>query len=293
MSPPFQTMFLARAALWLALFQGLLAKKEENEAGVEFIDSGTLSLATGSWNLLVEIDTGPLEAQVCKLRVTSRVMNEAVERVFSYERSVINETEGFWDEYQTIQSRKISDRVIQSWEPSYNIFEHEIDVMETEIKSMKLITQSRQRRSLIPIVGKGLGYLFGVATNEDIKKLVNTVDSDEKRQKDVIHRQERQLTLFKALSKEQKKQNGVLQVLQQHAEDMEDKLRHTATDLQLLPRFIVLVNRLSGLSRTLNENLGSFRQEISRLGHLINSLSKGSLTPGLMSSEELNGAGAD
>ena len=92
--------------------------------------------------------------------------------------------------------------------------------------------------SLIPIVGKGLGYLFGVATNEDVKRLVNTVDFNQNRQKDIIHRQERQLTLFKALSKEEKKQNGVLRALQQHAEDMEDKLHQIANDLQLLPRFI-------------------------------------------------------
>ena len=68
---------------------------------------------------------------------------------------------------------------------------------------------------------------------------------------------------------------------------MEGKLHHIATNLQLLPRFIVIVKRLSGPSRTLDENLGSFRQEISQLGHLINSLSKGSLTPGFISSEEL------
>ena len=103
--------------------------------------------------------------------------------------------------------------------------------MEAEIKSMKLITKSRQKRSLIPIVGKGLGYLFGVATKEDIKRLANTVDFNKNRQKDIIHRQERQLILFNAPSKEQEK-NGVLRALQQHAEDIEGKLHHIATNLQ-------------------------------------------------------------
>ena len=282
-SPPFQTMLLARAALFLTLCQAVLAKNQDHESGIRFIKSGSLSLATGSWSLLVDLDTHPLTDQVRKLRETSQNMDKAIKTVISYEEHIMSR-----DITPTNKSaRKLSDELLQIWIPEFNIFGHEIEGIEEEIRSIRSTNRIRNRRSLIPIVGKGLGYLFGVATDDDIKKIGKLVKATADHQKDIIHRQKSQLTLFKTLSREQKKQNKVIQILGEHAQGMQDELQQMSKRLGALPKFILMVNRLTSLSRVLHANLGSYRHEVSRLERLVTNLARGSLTPNLMSSDEI------
>ena len=47
--------------------------------------------------------------------------------------------------------------------------------------------QSRVQRSLIPIIGKGLNFLFGTATESDLKAVHNNVDRLAKNQEEMAH----------------------------------------------------------------------------------------------------------
>ena len=46
---------------------------------------------------------------------------------------------------------------------------------------------SRVQRSLIPIIGKGLNFLFGTATESDLKTIHNNVDRLAKNQEEMAH----------------------------------------------------------------------------------------------------------
>ena len=271
---------MSRAALLLALCCFALAEDQEITSGVKFTETGTLTLATGSWNLLVDLDTCPLADQVRTLRKTSQAMDKAVKRAVSFEEYVMRNT-------TPSSTRNITEDLIKVWGPEFTIFEHEIDSMEKEIETFSSLSQSRDKRSLIPIVGRGLGYLFGVATNQDVASLKEFVNLTATKQKDIIHRQEAQLTLFNTLHREQKKQNRVIRVLGERTAEIEEELQRVSNTLGQLPRIMLLLNKLTSLSRILHANLGSYRHEISRLGRIVTNLSKGSLAPGLLSNKEM------
>ena len=278
-------MLVVKAALLMALSYGVLAENGEVESGIEFIKTGKLNIATGSWNLLVDLDLHPLKGQVRELRKICQAVDHAVKDIVSYEEDMMN-MDNSVNASQKNGSR-IGSELMLTWAPELRIFQHEIDGMERELNAMPQMGPMRRRRSLMPVVGSGLGYLFGVATKGDVEKLQNLVNNSAERSKEIMHLQEKQLTLFKTLSREQKKQNRVLEVLGKHTVAIQNELQQISARLADLPRFVMIINKLTSLSRVLHANLGSFRHELSRVQRLVTNLAKGSLTSGLLSNNDI------
>ena len=270
-------MAFTKTVLLLSFCTIGLSASETIQSGVRFVEMGALEAATGSWNLLIHLDLQPLTAQVHSFQNAAQAMKEKLLRPTSQQDGAKNST-------TLPNTQNIKENLTSAWFAELPFLEHQMHEIEEEFAELtSLGAKRRRRRSLIPIVGRGLGYLFGLATKKDVRRVVQLANVTAHQEEDIVHNQELQLTLLNKLNNEQKRQNQLLSTLT----NMQDELQKGLNELDRLRHDIVLTNKFSMLWRYLQAGLTSFRHEVSRLGRIVASLANGNLTPGLMSDSDI------
>lgn len=155
-----------------------------------------------------------------------------------------------------------------------------------EIKSLHNANW-RGKRSLIPIVGKALSYLFGTLTSDDISSIVNNVKSLARNQKNIAHVLSESLSIVgvsqKRILENRKTINKVISSLF----DLRTESRNISRELQDLHRYVVIyaeMDRMMGEARELVLIAENYMQHIELQ---LNMLSLGHLSPSLISPKDL------
>lgn len=155
-----------------------------------------------------------------------------------------------------------------------------------EIKSLHNANW-RGKRSLIPIVGKALSYLFGTLTSDDISSIVNNVKSLARNQKNIAHVLSESLSIVgvsqKRILENRKTINKVISSLF----DLRTESRNISRELQDLHRYVDIyakMDRMMGEARELVLIAENYMQHIELQ---LNMLSLGHLSPSLISPKDL------
>jgi len=158
----------------------------------------------------------------------------------------------------------------------------------SEIKSIHSET-SRGKRSLIPIVGKALSFLFGTLSESDVSSIINNINSLARNQQNIVHVLHESLSVIqvsqKRISENRKTINKVIQGLTIMANQSEI-ITQEVKDLHRFMDIYTKIDRMIGEARDLVRISGDYLQHIELQ---LNMLALGHLSPSLISPKDLRG----
>ena len=145
---------------------------------------------------------------------------------------------------------------------------------------------SRGKRSLIPFLGEGLSWLFGVSTDADLDDIRSAVNELGNNQEEIRHVVEKSLTLINNTHREViKNRDRIIAInkgIGEVVKNIKDMNNMTMTELNKIRRFLSFYNQLDDLAEITKEMLYEGMEYFSNLRTQIDMLSIGKLTPSVV-----------
>ena len=208
------------------------------------------------------------------------------------------------NEHLTEASKDISEEVLRYWQKrkpdKYLRFENTLRVVKYEVQNLNqtqafllseledikslhfTIRTKRNKRALLPIVGKALSFLFGTLSESDIESIKNNINTLAKNQKHITHVLKESLSVIK-VSQGQIKQNrrSINQLINSFGE-----LRNfsivLSENVQHLDYFVRLYADFDRSLSDIHEMIGIARDYLQHLKLQLNMLSLGHLSPSVI-----------
>lgn len=169
-----------------------------------------------------------------------------------------------------------------------NALNNSCNYLNAEIKGIESIhkRKHRGRRSLIPVEGKALGYLFGLLSDSDVESIRNNINILAKNQRQLTHVVNESLSVIR-LSHEQiienrKSINSVIESLYEFdnlTRAVAQEVKNTHTSLQLYIKFDRVLSEA-------HELVGKFREYLQNLKLQLNMLALCHLSSSVISPGE-------
>ena len=152
---------------------------------------------------------------------------------------------------------------------------------------------SRMVRSLIPIIGKGLSYLFGTATESDLKTIRVQVDNLAQNQKEMAHVVDESISVINVTRVEMAENRQTINKLIVSLRVLNYKLKNITQDLERevfqVGQLVQLYLQLDAIIQTARRTIGQANAYMEHLQLQLNMLSLGHLSPSIITPRTLKG----
>ena len=164
-----------------------------------------------------------------------------------------------------------------------NISHSAVSDMFEEYKSLL----SRSKRSVLPVVGKILGFLFGTVSESDLRAISENVNALAKNQQKIVHVLKESLTILNIsrieIAENRDAINELITVFGRIQQELYNVTRIFNERMLYIERHVVMNSIVSGLSRSVTQA----RFYIEHLQMQLNMMSLGHLSPSIISPKNL------
>ena len=246
--------------------------------GLLFQPRGPLSLATGVWTAVVRFREKEVSKQAAEIRQHFQQIDNALE--IKMEGNDSRTAEG-------IRNIQFLTEMGRMWEHEKAWMEAELQAGEADVRELRTeLSLSRRARGLINALGDGLKWLFGTATEGDVKKLHKKIKGLEVSVGKIHHVAELQTTLIGSLSKAQQKNSRNIATLARRAKELERSVAVTREADHLTMRNIRqemdFSQALASSIRTAGAAVMTFHHEVKRIKRAMAHTQQGTVTPAIL-----------
>lgn len=163
-------------------------------------------------------------------------------------------------------------------------YENIIDMIES-IQVLTQTSKGRQRRAALPFVGKALSYLFGTATEGNLRQLKLALSSLRDSQAKTIHGVSESVSLVNKTQTQVRENRDAINTLINVTERLEDKVRLVHLENKRMSTELGLVElnmQLRELFRMMSRAILGVRRSVSALLHQISESANGDLSLGMI-----------
>lgn len=221
-------------------------------------------ITRSKWLITLVIDLQPYELLLAQLRVEIDMLEAARTQGLNYHRVL----------YSLTQESLILER---QWKE-----------MSDYLKGIKLL-RTRQKRAVLPIIGKALGVLFGTVSEDEIRLIKRKLTQVEQRQQSTAQVVKESVSILNVTRLEVAINREIINWLIAYLHDLRQEMANVATTItteyQELEDFLLkhlqllaIVNRVRQTSHTLTVLLGHVRVQLDML-------SMGQLSPSIITPE--------
>ena len=164
--------------------------------------------------------------------------------------------------------------------------------LQSELESYAFLSSSsRERRSLIPIVGRVLSGMFGLATESQVRSLRTGIKNLAANQETIYHQVESQMSMINAsrkyITENRQAINRLVIGVQQVDMKLENISQILVNDLNTIARFVQIFSQLDLALQTIKRMIDSATRYIDHLRLELSFLAIGHASPNLFTAEEL------
>ena len=165
--------------------------------------------------------------------------------------------------------------------------------LQTELQSYAFLSSSsRNRRSLIPIVGRVLSGAFGLATTSQVRALRAGIKSLYDNQENIYHLVKDQMSMINVSRKYINENREAINKLIIGVHQIDTKLNNISqiliTDLNTIARFVQIYSQLNLALQSIKRMIDSAIRYVDHLRLELSFLAIGHVSPNLFSPEELS-----
>ena len=247
--------------------------------GILFRPRGSLTLATGAWTAVRRFQHQNIHAQIDTIRTNFQEIDDALERL----RQTTNSSK----DSEGRRTKEFIEEMIRMWEHEKTWMEAEVRTTETELNDLQAeLRLSRRTRGLINAFGEGLKWLFGTATDGDVKKLHQELKGVEAEIGKIHHIEELQTTLIGSLTKKETANRRHILILARKAAELEVTLAATRQadhlTMRNIRRELDLNNIIAAAIRTAGAAVMTLHHEVRRLTQAMTHVQQGHVTPAII-----------
>ena len=165
--------------------------------------------------------------------------------------------------------------------------------LQNELKNYAFLSaSSRERRSLIPIVGRVLSGAFGLATTGQVRALRTGIQTLSDNQEKIYHLVENQISMINVSRKYIKENRQTINKLIIGVHQIDMKVNNISqiliTDLNTIGRFVQIYSQLNLALQSIKRMIDSAQRYVDHLRLELSFLAIRHISPNLLSPEELS-----
>jgi hypothetical protein len=164
-------------------------------------------------------------------------------------------------------------------------FKHAQEYLAAEFTDIR--GMGRSKRSLIPIIGKGLSYMFGVLTEADIESLRINIKRLAKEQQNIKHVVNESLTILKNIQGQVRDNRRSINNIIDDITDITDRLRKSIKGLSHVQDYLELYAMLDRANAEIRELLNIARDHLQVMRLQLSMLSLGHVSSTIISPSQL------
>ncbi len=226
------------------------------------------------WLITFVIDMSPYEDFIKKLTIDVENSYSAANRMIRYYQAPRNQ--GFMNSFQVLR-RELDDLKRTREALSLNFL---------EIRSL-----NRNKRSVLPFVGRALGFLFGTVSESDMGDIRRNIERLEKNQIDISHIIDENMSILNVSRVQISENRQVINDLVQDVKLVDNKIQNVTRALERqitkLEHFIQLYLQLDLIVEELKQTTNKGMQYLQHLETQLNMLSLGHLSPSTITPNNL------
>ncbi|MEW8546301.1 MAG: hypothetical protein AB2693_22520, partial [Candidatus Thiodiazotropha sp.] len=165
--------------------------------------------------------------------------------------------------------------------------------LHDELRSYEFLSSnSRERRSLIPVVGRVLSGMFGLATESQVRNLRAGIKSLAENQETIYHQVESQMSMIntsrKYIMENRLAVNRLITGVHQIDMKLENISQILVRDLNTIARFMQIYSQLNLALQSIKRMIDSATRYVDHLRLELSFLAIGHASPNLFTAEELS-----
>ena len=194
--------------------------------------------------------------------------------------------EGFYNfpskqDYHTI-IKTLTEEIKSLENDRINLLHDYIDLHEVHFRSP---------RSLLPFIGKGLSYLFGTASESDLKTIRTSIDNLANNQKEITHVVDENISIINVTRIELKENRKTINRMVVSLNKLDNKLENITRALEnevfQMGQFVQLYLQLDSIIQVVRNTIWQAKAYMEHIQLQLNMLSLGHLSPSVISPKNL------
>lgn len=255
-----------------------------------FVHQGEVYSEYSSWLLTYTVNVEPFSQHVGHVRELLGQFRSKIQQLFESAAAVSNNTTQYAQSSRLVRLRENMLVTIRKEEGHLKAQYQDINGMIQAIKVLTQASETRKRRAALPFVGTALSYLFGTATDSNLKHLRLALSSLRDSQAKTIHVVSESVSLVNKTHSQVRENRDAINSLINVTERFEDRIRLVHLENKKLITelgYVELNMQLRELFHMMSRAILGTRRSLSALLHQISESANGDLSLGLIKPTEL------